>query len=79
MDYKKNIYGPLQELQDEIAENMRGVVVEVTESGVGGRVLSGAGVIGNGTDQEHSRNQEDENEGDENFSPMMKESPAGPF
>lgn len=28
IDYKKNIYGPLHELQEEMAESMRGVVVE---------------------------------------------------
>ena len=80
VDYKKNIYGPLQELQDEIAESMHGVVVEVTESGVGRSELSGIGGSGgSGIDQERSHENETENEVNENISPMMKDSPTGPF
>ena len=71
VDYKKNIYGPLQELQDEIAESMHGVTVEVTDMGTG--------MERNGLSERQGQGQGQGHDLDENFSPMMKESPTGPF
>lgn len=68
IDYKKNIYGPLHELQEEMAESMRGVVVE--GEGEGDRA------------REMERDEQGEGRGEEEMeelSPTMKESPASIF